>query len=99
MRERKSRGASQVKVELQSHSSCLAKHDLQVDISRCGVVIVMLVNQQTPVTTQDNIASNGVIRSVDEVLLPRILVAGHGEETGTFDLDVSSLKSMFDSSL
>lgn len=73
-------------------STSLAGHDLQVRITRYGSIIDMLANKWTPVTTQDCIASNGVIHLVSGVLLPV-------DERAAVDVDLATLKAIFNDSL
>lgn len=73
-------------------STALAGHGLQVSISRYGGIIDMMANKWTPVTTQDFIASNGVVHLVSGVLLPV-------DEREAVDVDVTTLKAMFKDSL
>lgn len=73
-------------------STSLPGHDLLVSITRYGSIIDMLANKWTAVTTQDCIARNGVIHLVSGVLLPV-------DERAAVDVDITTLKAMFNNSL
>lgn len=69
-------------------STALPGRDLRVNISRYGSIIAMFVNRWSPVSTQDYLASNGVIHLLDSVLLP-------SDEKPPVDLKPEILKMMF----
>ncbi len=71
--------------------TALPGNSLQVGVSRYAGMIAMIIDQVTPVTTQDLVASNGVVHLLSSVLLPagEILLDDDGS------VGVTALKSRF----